>query len=172
MHNGRKLMRIGDLARRAGTTLRTIRYYEERGLIRPAGRTKGGFRLYEEEELRKLTLIRNLQILDMPLAHVKAFFDRRERGRPACEVTPPIQQALRAQLQAVEDRLAQYQALRDSVVETIQILESCSTCPRELGPDVCPPCPVLASRAHIPIHMQAIIEAARPGAAAPAGADR
>jgi hypothetical protein len=40
-----KLMRIGALARKAGTTMRTIRYYEERGLLSPRGRTKGGFRL-------------------------------------------------------------------------------------------------------------------------------
>ena len=81
-------MRIGDLAKRAGTTMRTIRYYEERGLIEPARRTKGGFRLYQEEELRKLHLIRSLQVLDMPLAQVKAFFDERQRGRTAAEIAP------------------------------------------------------------------------------------
>ncbi len=53
--NGKNgLMQIGELARKAGITLRTVRYYEQLGLIKHAVRTKGGFRLYHGEELRKL----------------------------------------------------------------------------------------------------------------------
>ena len=81
-------MRIGDLAKRAGTTMRTIRYYEQRGLIEPARRTKGGFRLYQEEELRKLRLIKNLQLLAIPrtspsLSFSAAINGRTARGSPA-----------------------------------------------------------------------------------------
>src|SRR3989337_1273366 len=65
-----RLMRIGDLAKKAGTTMRTIRYYEQLGLIAPVARTKGGFRLYEEDEVRKLRVIKNLQHLETPLAQV------------------------------------------------------------------------------------------------------
>jgi MerR family Zn(II)-responsive transcriptional regulator of zntA len=156
-----KLLRIGDLAKRAGTTMRTIRYYEERGLLEPAGRTKGGFRLYHEEELRRLRLIRNLQVLDIPLAQVKAFFDQRRRGRVAAEIAPALQGVLREHLRDMERRIAQYRAMQDSVRETIGILDSCSLCSREPGPDVCPRCPVLATRVSIPLHMQAVIEAGR-----------
>jgi MerR family transcriptional regulator, Zn(II)-responsive regulator of zntA len=158
---GGKLMRIGDLAKRAGTTMRTIRYYEERGLIEPARRTKGGFRLYQEEELRKLHLIRSLQILDMPLAQVKAFFDERQRGRTAAEIAPALQRVLREHLDEMERRIAQYRAMQDSARETIDILDACSRCPHEPGPGVCRQCPVLAGRATIPLHMEAVIEAGR-----------
>lgn len=154
------VMTIGDLARRAGTTMRTIRYYEERGLIEPVGRTKGGFRLYEEEELRKLHLIRSLQILDMPLAQVKAFFDKRQRGRTGAEIAPALRGVLQEHLQGIEQRIVQYRAMQDSVRETMEILTTCAQCPHEPGPKVCPPCPALAGRAMIPLHMQAVIEAA------------
>lgn len=157
---GKKVMTIGDLARRAGTTMRTIRYYEERGLIEPVGRTKGGFRLYEEEELRKLHLIRSLQILDMPLAQVKAFFDKRQRGRTGAEIAPALRGVLQEHLQVMEQRIVQYRAMQDSVRETMEILTTCAHCPHEPGPNVCPPCPALAGRAMIPLHMQAVIEAA------------
>lgn len=156
-----KLMRIGDLARRAGTTMRTIRYYEERGLIEPVRRTKGGFRLYEEEELRKLHLIRSLQVLDMPLAQVKAFFDERQQGRTAAEIAPALQDVLREHLREMERRVAQYRAMQESARETIEILDSCGRCPHEPGPSVCPQCPVLAARASVPLHMQAVIESGR-----------
>jgi DNA-binding transcriptional MerR regulator len=154
------VMTIGDLARRAGTTMRTIRYYEQRGLIEPLGRTKGGFRLYAEEELRKLHLIRSLQGLDMPLAQVKAFFDKRQRGRTGAEIAPALRGVLQEHLQAMEQRILQYRAMQDSVRETMEILTTCAQCPHEPGPNVCPPCPALAGRALIPLHMQAVIEAA------------
>ncbi|HTX53752.1 MAG TPA: MerR family transcriptional regulator [Candidatus Baltobacteraceae bacterium] len=151
-------MQIGDLARRAGISLRTVRYYEERGLIEPATRSKGGFRLYEENELRKLHLIRSLQLLDMPLAEVKRFFDERNRGRVGSEVAPGLQEILRNHLAEVEHRIAEYQATRTSVRETLQILTACASCPLEPGPAVCLQCPVLVQRETIPAHMQAIID--------------
>jgi MerR family transcriptional regulator, Zn(II)-responsive regulator of zntA len=154
------VMTIGDLARRAGTTMRTIRYYEERGLIEPIGRTKGGFRLYEEEELRKLHLIRSLQELDMPLAQVKAFFDERQRGRTGAEIAPALRTVLQEHLQVMRQRIAQYQAMQDSIRETMEILKTCEQCPHEPGPSICPVCPALAGRVMVPLHMQAVIEAA------------
>jgi DNA-binding transcriptional MerR regulator len=153
-------MRIGDLAKRARTTMRTIRYYEERGLIEPSGRTAGGFRLYEEEELRKLHLIRGLQVLDIPLARVKAFLDERQAGRPASEIAPALRSVLGTHLQEIEGRVAQILAMRDSVRDTLEILESCTRCPHEPGPRVCSSCPALAGRETIPLHMQAVIETA------------
>jgi DNA-binding transcriptional MerR regulator len=158
--NRNALMRIGDLAKEAGTTLRTVRYYEQLGLIAPASRTKGGFRLYAEEELRKLRLIKNLQLLNIPLAQVKAFFDQRHRGRVAADIAPGIRGVLKQQLREMEDRIAQYRVMQESVQETLEILECCSECPLEPGPEVCARCPVITSRARIPLHMQAVIEAA------------
>jgi DNA-binding transcriptional MerR regulator len=157
---GRTLMQIGDLAKRAGTTLRTIRYYEQLGLIAPAGRTKGGFRLYAEEELRKLRLIKNLQLLAIPLAQVKVFFDQRHCGRVAADIAPGIRSVLQQQLREMESRIAHCRAMQESVQETLEILECCCGCSLEPGPEVCARCPVITSRARIPLHMQAVIEAA------------
>jgi MerR family Zn(II)-responsive transcriptional regulator of zntA len=154
---GGNLIRIGDLARRAGTTMRTIRYYEQRGLIEPVRRTKGGFRLYQEGEVRKLHLIRSLQLLDIPLSQVKAFFDARRCGQPAAEIAPALQGILREQLGEMERRIAQYRAMEESVLATINILDACSSCPYEPSPAVCPRCPVLAGRTTIPPHMQVVI---------------
>jgi MerR family Zn(II)-responsive transcriptional regulator of zntA len=158
--NGRKLMRIGALARRAGTTMRTIRYYEQLGLIAPAARTKGGFRLYEEEELGKLRIIKHLQLLDLPLAEVKALLDQRKRGKVASDIAPAVRELLQRQLQAMESRMAQYRALRHAFRETIDILHCCSSCPLEPGPEVCPRCPVITSRRQVPLPMQIVMGAA------------
>jgi MerR family Zn(II)-responsive transcriptional regulator of zntA len=159
--NNERLMRIGDLARRAGTTMRTIRYYEQIGLIAPVTRTRGGFRLYEEDELRKLRLIKNLQLVDTPLSQVKAFFDQRRRGRVASDIAAGLSALLEEQLQVVEQRIAQFRAMEASLRETIEILRCCAECSLEPGPEVCPRCPVITSRSVIPLHMQAVIELAQ-----------
>jgi DNA-binding transcriptional MerR regulator len=58
---------IGEVADRVGLSLRTIRYYEEIGLVRPSGRTEGGFRLYTDPDVDRLHLIKTLKPLGLSL---------------------------------------------------------------------------------------------------------
>ena len=60
-------MHIGELAEKTGLSLRTIRHYDEVGLLKPSGRTDGGFRLYTPYDLNRLMLIRRMKPLGFPL---------------------------------------------------------------------------------------------------------
>lgn len=60
-------MQIGEVAERTGLSLRTIRYYEEVGLVRPSARTQGGFRLYTEPDVARLNLIKRMKPLGFSL---------------------------------------------------------------------------------------------------------
>ncbi|OIH93140.1 MULTISPECIES: MerR family transcriptional regulator [unclassified Curtobacterium] len=60
-------MHIGELADRAGMSLRTIRHYDEVGLLVPSGRTSGGFRVYTEQDLERLLVIRRMKPLGFTL---------------------------------------------------------------------------------------------------------
>ncbi|MBM7802232.1 DNA-binding transcriptional MerR regulator [Curtobacterium luteum] len=60
-------MHIGELAERAGMSLRTIRHYDEVGLLVPSGRTAGGFRVYTEGDLERLLVIRRMKPLGFTL---------------------------------------------------------------------------------------------------------
>ena len=60
-------MHIGELAERAGMSLRTIRHYDEVGLLVPSGRTSGGFRVYTEQDLERLLVIRRMKPLGFTL---------------------------------------------------------------------------------------------------------
>ncbi|GAB2976143.1 MerR family transcriptional regulator [Frigoribacterium salinisoli] len=62
-----RTMRIGELADRAGMSLRTIRHYDEVGLLTPSGRTEGGFRLYTEQDFARLMVIRRMKPLGFSL---------------------------------------------------------------------------------------------------------
>ena len=61
------VMHIGELAEKTGLSLRTIRHYDEVGLLKPTGRTDGGFRLYTHGDFIRLMLIRRMKPLGFPL---------------------------------------------------------------------------------------------------------
>ena len=68
-------MQIGEVAEATGLSLRTIRHYEEVGLIRPAARSKGGFRLYTEADVVRLRLIRTMKPLEFTLEEMRDLLD-------------------------------------------------------------------------------------------------
>lgn len=90
---------IGHVAERVGLSLRTLRYYEEVGLVVPPTRTEGGFRLYTDDDIAKLDLIKQLKPLEFTLEELRELLDVRER---LDQQTDP---AARADL---SDRLAAY----------------------------------------------------------------
>ncbi|MDR5699231.1 MerR family transcriptional regulator [Agromyces aerolatus] len=65
--SGDATMHIGELAERTGLSLRTIRHYDETGLLKPSGRSEGGFRLYTESDFDRLMLIRRMKPLGFSL---------------------------------------------------------------------------------------------------------
>ncbi|MTE24432.1 MerR family transcriptional regulator [Microbacterium sp. ZXX196] len=66
------LMHIGELAERTGLSLRTIRHYDEVGLVKPSGRSDGGFRQYSEGDLDRLLVIRRMKPLGYSLEEMAA----------------------------------------------------------------------------------------------------
>lgn len=74
-----RLMRIGEVSERTGLSLRTIRHYEEVGVIGPTERSEGGFRLYTEAETRRLALVRRMRPLGFCLEDVRSLLDVLDR---------------------------------------------------------------------------------------------
>ncbi|GLY28279.1 MerR family transcriptional regulator [Kineosporia sp. NBRC 101731] len=64
-------MHIGEVAERVGLSLRTIRYYEEVGLIAPSARSQGGFRLYLEADVARLQLVKDMKPLGFSLDEMR-----------------------------------------------------------------------------------------------------
>ena len=67
-------IKIGVLARNARVSLRTLRYYEEIGLIAPSAHSKGGHRLYSADDVKKLEVINYLKYLPLSLEEIKEIF--------------------------------------------------------------------------------------------------
>ncbi|MFF7209488.1 MerR family transcriptional regulator [Streptomyces sp. NPDC008238] len=74
--NGDAHHSIGDLARRTGLTVKTIRFYSDRGIVTPAGRSPAGYRRYDGAALARLELVRTLRDLGLDLATIRRVVDR------------------------------------------------------------------------------------------------
>src|ERR1051325_1236730 len=73
------MLQIGEVADRTGVTQRTLRFYEERGLLRPPSRMDGGFRLYSEDDVARVEQIKRLQsLLGLTLAEIKDMVEAEE----------------------------------------------------------------------------------------------
>ncbi len=70
-----RTMHIGELAERTGLSLRTIRHYDEVGLLPATGRTEGGFRVYAENDVERLTLIKQMKPLGFSLEEMAEILD-------------------------------------------------------------------------------------------------
>jgi DNA-binding transcriptional MerR regulator len=75
------VLQIGDVVRQVDLSLRTVRFYEEAGLITPAGRTSGRFRLYDEDAVDRLLLIKRMKPLGFTLEEMRSLLAVRDELR-------------------------------------------------------------------------------------------
>jgi DNA-binding transcriptional MerR regulator len=73
-----QLHQIGEVAERVGVSLRTVRYYEEQGLLVPQTRTRGGFRLYSEDQIERLSLIKQMKPLRFTVEETRILLEARD----------------------------------------------------------------------------------------------
>jgi DNA-binding transcriptional MerR regulator len=141
-NQGAELLKIGAFARLAGTNLRTLRYYEELRLLRPAARSRGGFRYYRAADRNRLRLIRELQELGLGLEAIRGLLDTgsAEDGREA--FFGRVRAALAEQDRLLSARMAELEAQRARIREGLQQVQACETCVHTPGEhnNHCEPC--------------------------------
>jgi DNA-binding transcriptional MerR regulator len=142
-------LRIGELAKRAGLTTRTLRYWEECGLVKPTDHRFSGERLYLPTDLERVVHIRELQeLLGLTLAEIRIVLeseDAVERARNARIAGAPtarrlalIDDAIEAHSRLIErmdDRLARIAAFRDEWVQRGKRMRERSAELRAAAPD-------------------------------------
>lgn len=127
------------MAKRAGVSLRTVRYYEEIGLLPPASLTSGGIRLYSQRDVTRLRFIRRLKALGMSIEEIRLSLglEPPQGRRPRVERTLEL-----LQLQKVKtgQQMAELVQLQREVEEALAYVGRCTTC----APQKCAPgCPSL-----------------------------
>ncbi|SFA68722.1 Cu(I)-responsive transcriptional regulator [Poseidonocella pacifica] len=110
------MLSIGTLAKRTGTKVQTVRYYEQIGLMPEPGRTEGGQRRYGDVELDRLAFIRHSRQLGFSLEAIRELLDLSDSPERSCAQVDAI---ARRQLREVEARLARLEALRTELQRMI-----------------------------------------------------
>lgn len=107
-------MRIGQLAERTGTTTKTIRYYEQIGLLPPPDRAPNGYRDYSESTVERLMFVRDAQATGLTLTEIGSILDLRRDGETTCQHVVGL---LEHHLVALDDHIAALQRTRKKLVD-------------------------------------------------------
>ncbi|THC55504.1 MerR family transcriptional regulator [Streptomyces sp. A1499] len=106
-------MQIGEVAARTELSLRTIRHYEDTGLVIPSARSQGGFRLYTEADVARLMVIRRMKPLGFTLDQMRDLLDATDRLDADGELTAEEREALLERVREYEgDALQKIDELR------------------------------------------------------------
>ncbi|QCX29202.1 MerR family transcriptional regulator [Nocardioides jishulii] len=118
-------MQIGEVAARTELSLRSLRHWEEVGLLRPSGRSEGGFRLYTEEDVEKIMVIRRMKPLGFTLDQMKAVMadieTLRDHGGDESSRRPAVDRlgAIRADVQERRAKLVRHLEMADEFIELL-----------------------------------------------------
>ncbi|MBW4649991.1 MAG: heavy metal-responsive transcriptional regulator [Kastovskya adunca ATA6-11-RM4] len=123
---------IGLVAKESGVPIKTIRYYEELGLLTASGRTEGGFRLFDSEVLARLSFIKRAQSLGLSLLEIKEFLDVHDEGDLPCE---QIKVKLQDKVGAIDEQIQQLLILRQ---ELSGLLSGWQMTPEQSESTICP----------------------------------
>jgi DNA-binding transcriptional MerR regulator len=131
------VVHIGKAAKLAGVSVDTIRFYQRVGLIKSAGRSAGGYRLFDGEQIRDLTFVRHAQELGFSLTEVKELMPLRRKHHVYSEV----QSMLNHKLEAVREKINGLSRLEAELAHALRSCNSELRLKREIKHEDC--CPLL-----------------------------
>ncbi len=128
-------LKIGELAHLSGLSVKTIRYYEDIGLLTPTvERSSSGYRLFQSQVLNRLTFIKRAQSLGLSLQEIKPLLALHDRGELPC---PEVKEQLQKKISAIASAM---EALKTQQAELQSILKVWQEQPpsRQLNESICP----------------------------------
>ena len=115
-------LRIGEVARRTGLPVKTIRYYCDEGLLQPKDRSTGGYRLFDEENLAELTIIRALRAMDVPIPELARILEVRRAGVCNCSV---LKDSIAAKMESISLRIGELATMKDELARLLDSWQDC-----------------------------------------------
>ena len=117
-------MRIGELAKRAGTTTRALRFYESQGQLE-APRTSNGYREYDDHDLRLVREIQSRQAVGRSLEDTRPFVACRRAGHESGDSGPDSREVYQRKLAEVDECLERLQAVREFLLARLAFQDPC-----------------------------------------------
>ena len=102
--------------------MKTIRYYCDEGLLQPKDRSAGGYRLFDEENLAELTIIRALRAMDVSIPELARILEVRREGVCNCSV---LKHSIAAKMESISLRIAELAAMKDELARLLSSWQDC-----------------------------------------------
>jgi DNA-binding transcriptional MerR regulator len=146
-----ELFTTGDMARITNTTLRTVRFYEEAGILRPARRSEGGHRLFVREELERLRLASDMREAGLSLDDIRSLLDLKSTATTGGEAARLATAALKDVIASLHAKIEVLQRLSGDLQQAMLHAEACLGCEKaELFPHRCHECEALLAKGPVP----------------------
>lgn len=139
-----KLLKIGSLAAHSGLSERTLRNYEELGIITPT-RSRGGTRLYRQSDVEVACIAQRMRDLDIPVDIIRTIATRRRTFSTGDQAGAAMIEILEELADTLGARAAKTLSLQDEMIRTVRLLRGCRGCKNRPNPENCPDCPMESS---------------------------
>lgn len=135
-----RTLRVGELARLSGKTVRALHLYEERGLLDPVERSKGGYRLYGQDALVRVRWISKLQEMGFSLNDIQSMLRQWEQSGSAPDAMLRVGELLKAKLEETREQIVRLHALENELRSSLEYLETCPKCSPQQELTACTSC--------------------------------
>ena len=115
-------LRIGEVAKRTGLPVKTIRFYCDQGLLQPRGRSDAGYRLFDQENLDELMIIRALRAMDVSIPELSKTLQVRRSGVCNCSM---LRGSIAAKLASIDERISELRAIQGDLARLLDGWQDC-----------------------------------------------
>lgn len=144
------LMQIGDLARETGKTVRAIHLYEELGLLQPAARSKGRFRLYSRDAVVRIRWIGKLQDMGFSLTDIQTVVREWEQQGSAPRSMEQMKSVYAKKLSETREMIRRLKALEHELEASLRYLNTCDVCDPQRLLSACSCCDLHDKETEVP----------------------
>jgi DNA-binding transcriptional MerR regulator len=134
--------KIGEVATKLATSIRSIRYYEEEGLLTPI-RTQRGTRLYSEKHISRLSTVLRLTKLGFSIESIRNIAKLRESSKTGDESSSLVDSCLNETIATINNKIKELENLNVEINNSLSIVKKCKGCANHPTTKECPNCPVI-----------------------------
>jgi MerR family transcriptional regulator, copper efflux regulator len=109
--------KIGEVSKRSGVGIETLRFYEKSGLVDRPSRTASGYRVYDGAILERLAFIKKAQMLGFTLDDIRELIDHKRMGENPCR---EVRSKVKSRLEELDDRIRQMKLYRDELAASLK----------------------------------------------------
>lgn len=150
-------LRVGELAKRTGKTVRALHLYEEIGLLEPARRTDSGYRLYSGDSVTRVEWISRLQDAGLSLPEIRELLTSWGASRSASGAMQKVTELYLRKLQETRAQIARLRELERELERSLSYLATCASCEPQREVASCPSCDRHECDTHTPVLVKGLL---------------